>query len=392
MSKADERGANAELIAKVEQIGAEVARPAAADVDARARFPEETLAALRKVGALGAAVPKALGGAGADTLELVRMCGALGQNCASSAMVLAMHHIQVLSIANHRGDSKELADYLTSVARDQRLIASVTSEVGPSGDMRKSVAAVEQKGGGFELTKQATTASYGQQADDLLITARRNPDAAPSDQVLVLAPRGTHTLSNVGAWDTMGMRGTCSPGGTVRVVGQLWQIVPEPFGKIATDTMTPASHILWGSCWLGIASDAVSKAQAIVRAKGRAEPGVVPRSAQQLSELVGKHQLMRNELHSLTEEYDGFVRGRDSDRLASVSFALRINNLKLSASRLVVEIVSDALRICGIAAYKNDTPFSLGRHLRDAYSAALMINNERIHETNASLLLVHKGT
>jgi acyl-CoA dehydrogenase len=320
------------------------------------------------------------------------MCGALGQNCASSAMVLAMHHIQVLSIANHRGDSKELADYLTSVARDQRLIASVTSEVGPSGDMRKSVAAVEQKGGGFELTKQATTASYGQQADDLLITARRNPDAAPSDQVLVLAPRGTHTLSNVGAWDTMGMRGTCSPGGTVRVVGQLWQIVPEPFGKIATDTMTPASHILWGSCWLGIASDAVSKAQAIVRAKGRAEPGVVPRSAQQLSELVGKHQLMRNELHSLTEEYDGLVRGRDSDRLASVSFALRINNLKLSASRLVVEIVSDALRICGIAAYKNDTPFSLGRHLRDAYSAALMINNERIHETNASLLLVHKGT
>jgi acyl-CoA dehydrogenase len=190
----------------------------------------------------------------------------------------------------------------------------------------------------------------------------------------------------------MGMRGTCSPGGTVRVVGQLWQIVPEPFGKIATDTMTPASHILWGSCWLGIASDAVSKAQTIFRGKGRAEPGVVPRSAQQLSELVGKHQLMRNELQSLAEEYDGYVRGRDADRLASVSFALRINNLKLSASRLVVEIVSDALRICGIAAYKNDTPFSLGRHLRDAYSAALMINNERIHETNASLLLVHKGT
>jgi acyl-CoA dehydrogenase len=101
---------------------------------------------------------------------------------------------------------------------------------------------------------------------------------------------------------------------------------------------------------------------------------------------------MRNELQSVAEEYEGIVRAREPERLSSLSFALRVNNLKLSASRLVVEIVSDALGICGIAAYKNDSPFSLGRHLRDSYSAALMINNERIHDTNASLLLVHKGT
>ncbi|MFI5306139.1 MAG: acyl-CoA dehydrogenase family protein, partial [Polyangiales bacterium] len=189
MSKADDRGSNAsELVSSIERIGAEVARPAAADVDARARFPEETISALRKLGALGAAVPKALGGAGSDTLEICRMCTALGQHCASSAMVLAMHHIQVLSIANHAGNSQELADYLRSVVREQRLIASVTSEVGPSGDMRRSVAAVETKGAAIELTKQATTLSYGQHADDLLISVRRNPDAAPSDQSLVIAP------------------------------------------------------------------------------------------------------------------------------------------------------------------------------------------------------------
>jgi acyl-CoA dehydrogenase len=31
----------------------------------------------------------------------------------------------------------------------------------------------------------------------------------------------------------------------------------------------------------------------------------------------------------------------------------------------------------------------MGRHLRDAQSAALMIGNDRIYATNASLLLVH---
>ena len=67
----------------------------------RAAFRSETIDALRKVQALSAAVPREFGGAGATVPELARMCTALGQHCASSAMVLAMHHIQVLCIARH---------------------------------------------------------------------------------------------------------------------------------------------------------------------------------------------------------------------------------------------------------------------------------------------------
>ena len=46
--------------------------------------------------------------------------------------------------------------------------------------------------------------------------------------------------------------------------------------------------------------------------------------------------------------------------------------------------------VCGIVGYKNDTPFSIGRHLRDACRPALMVANERIHQTNAGLLLIAK--
>jgi acyl-CoA dehydrogenase len=387
-----ERAANmAELLATVERIGLEVARPSAADVDARARFPSETLDALRGARALSAAVPDELGGGSATLSELSRMCTALAQHCASSGMVLAMHHIQVLSIANHAAGRPQLAEYLGTLAREQRLVASVTSEVGPSGDMRRSVAAVESRGDRCTLMKRATTVSYGAHADDLLITARRAQDAAASDQVLLLAPRGSYKLSDVGAWDTLGMRGTCSPGCTVHVETEAFRILPEPFGEIATYTMVPTSHILWSSCWLGIATDAVSKAQAVVRAKGRAEPGVVPRAAQRLSEIYRKLQGLRDEVATVAREYDAAHAGRDKERLASLGFALRINNLKLTASTAVVDIVGEALGICGIAAYKNDSQLSLGRQLRDAHSAALMISNDRIHDTNASLLLVHKG-
>jgi acyl-CoA dehydrogenase len=73
-----------------------------------------------------------------------------------------------------------------------------------------------------------------------------------------------------------------------------------------------------------------------------------------------------------------------------MAMVLRFNNLKLSASEHAATLCRGALEVCGIMGFKNDTPFSVGRHLRDTMSAALMIANERIHETDARLLLVAK--
>jgi acyl-CoA dehydrogenase len=382
--------APARLVAEVARVGREVARPAAAAVDAEARFPRETFAALRACGALGAAVPAALGGGGLGVAELAACCTALGRHCASSAMVLAMHHIQVSCLVHHRGGRPELDAYLRRLAAEQRLIASVTSEVGPEGDMRRSVAAVEDAGERFALKKQATTVSYGAEADDLLVTARRHPDAAPGDQVLVLLLGGEHVLASTGVWDTLGMRGTCSLPAVVEGTGARWQVLPEPFGDIAARTMVPVSHVLWASCWLGIAEDAVAIARGRVRGEARHRVGVTPPSAARLADTASRLQLLRNEVGAAARDYAARVAAQDRDGLASVGFALRMNELKLSASRLVVEIVGEALAVCGIAGYKNDSPTSLARHLRDAHSAPLMINNHRILETNAALWLVHK--
>jgi acyl-CoA dehydrogenase len=52
--------------------------------------------------------------------------------------------------------------------------------------------------------------------------------------------------------------------------------------------------------------------------------------------------------------------------------------------------VHTALQVIGIMGYKNDSPFSVGRHYRDTLSGALMIGNDRIASKSASLLLVLK--
>ena len=58
---------------------------------------------------------------------------------------------------------------------------------------------------------------------------------------------------------------------------------------------------------------------------------------------------------------------------------------------LLREIVLEAFEICGIAGYRNNSDFTLGRLLRDAMSASLMISNDRIRSGNAAMHLVHKG-
>jgi acyl-CoA dehydrogenase len=67
-----------------------------------------------------------------------------------------------------------------------------------------------------------------------------------------------------------------------------------------------------------------------------------------------------------------------------------MNNLKTGTSQMAVQVVNHAMLICGIAGYRNDSDFSVCRHLRDAHSAALMVNNDRILANTASLLLVLK--
>ncbi|MCU1278985.1 MAG: Acyl-CoA dehydrogenase [bacterium] len=382
---------DSEIVSKTRAIAHEVAAVHAADVDAKARFPREAIDAMRQARLLSAAVPKELGGGGAGMQELAEMCTALAHGCASSGMVLAMHHIQVASIARHGMTSPFFRKYLEECVERQLLIGSITSEVGVWGDTRSSICACIREGGRFKLDKDATTASYAEHADDLLVTARRNADAPPSDQVLVLVRKPDRTLTQTGTWDTMGMRGTCSPGFKLVSSGPEEQVLPGSFADASAQTMVSYSHILWSGVWLGIASDAMSRASAFVRAEARKNPGVVPPKATHLAKLSAEVQLLRNSVHGQAHEFDQIMsRSTGMEDLLTIGWALKMNNIKVSSSEMAPQIVHDALQIIGIGAYKNDSKLSVGRQYRDSLSAALMISNDRIFTKTASMLLVHK--
>jgi acyl-CoA dehydrogenase len=163
-----------------------------------------------------------------------------------------------------------------------------------------------------------------------------------------------------------------------------------PFSEILSETMHPVSHIVWASLWSGIAADAVNRARAFVRSEARKNPNIPPTSALRLAEVDSVLQGMRNNIEAVVTDYFRRLQAEDPDQFRNFAFAIRTNNLKLASSQLIVEIVGRAMLICGISGYRNDSKHSLGRHLRDAYGAALMVNNDRIMTHNASMLLTHK--
>ena len=155
--------------------------------------------------------------------------------------------------------------------------------------------------------------------------------------------------------------------------------------------MVPVSHILWSHVWLGIATDAFDRARAFVRASakrdaGRARSGggapVASDDAAVAAPRRGRHRPCRSSLPRIATP--------NRERLATMASALRFNNLKIAASEQAPRVCQGAMSVCGIVGFKNDTPYSVGRQLRDTMSGALMIANERIHQTNACLLLVAK--
>ena len=226
--EAAEPGTGGALPARAKMAAAAAAQHAAA-VDMEARFPAESFAAIKAQRLLGIMVPTELGGEGATISRVGDVCYQLGQVCASTAMIFAMHQIKTACIVRHRRANRTLEHLLRRLCAEQLLLASSTTEGQGGGNVRSSEAAVEYQGDRISLERRASVISYGAYADGIVTTARRSTDAAGTDQVLVAFLKSDYTLTRLQGWDTMGMRGTCSEGYVLKATGTLEQIVPDPY-------------------------------------------------------------------------------------------------------------------------------------------------------------------
>jgi acyl-CoA dehydrogenase len=372
-----------------QQRAASVAEAAAMEaeaVDREARFPQHAIDAARKERLLGTQIPIEFGGDGASISEVADMCYRLGRACSSTAMIFAMHQTKVACLVRHGAGSAWHETLMRRAAAEQLLLASSTTEGQNGGNIRFSAAAVERGGAEISLVRDATVISYGAQADGIVTIARRADDAAGSDQVLLAITRDDYTLEPTLAWETLGMRGTCSAGFKLTFKGSAEQIFPEAYERIHAQTMTPVAHLCWSSVWAGIAAASVDRAQMFIRKAARGSGGQMPPGAAHFTAAKMTLAKLRAVITANLDIYEAHK--QDERALSSLDFQSSINLLKVEASELAVESVMSAMRACGLSGYRNDGDFSVGRHLRDVLSAPLMINNNRILTNIASASLM----
>ena len=166
-------------------------------------------------------------------------------------------------------------------------------------------------------------------------------------------------------------------------------MLDEPYADISTQTMLPTAHLLWSSVWLGIASDAVDLARRFVQGEARRKPGTTPPAALRLAEVTVVHQQFIDMVQSSLARYEA----ADTTRPPVVDRLRRRDERPQGVAPPPWSSTSSASACSSAASPPTaSTPRTrLGRHLRDAMGAALMVNNDRIMANNAQMLLVLRG-
>jgi alkylation response protein AidB-like acyl-CoA dehydrogenase len=107
--------------------------PAAADVDATGRFPQEALDALTGADLHAAHIPESYGGEGADALAAVIVIEEVARACAASSLIPAVNKLGTVPLL--LSGSEELKrTYLPPVARGEAMFSYALSEAGAGSD------------------------------------------------------------------------------------------------------------------------------------------------------------------------------------------------------------------------------------------------------------------
>ncbi|WP_203030186.1 acyl-CoA dehydrogenase family protein, partial [Frankia nepalensis] len=224
-----------DVLDRLQVVLDEQVEPAAAEHDARGRYPTSSIAALRPTGITSASLPRDLGGIAAShrlTLEAqVRMAVA----DSSVAQIFRVHEdsVRELHVTADPGLRTRLGELL---ATERKVIGLAAAENGRRVDSPMTTLAHRRDDGSYVLdgTKIYTTGAAG---SDLIAVAAFDPVAGATDPLAgiktFLVPPDAPGVRIAYDWDALGQRATES--GTITFTAV--EVEPALGGLLATGLM-----------------------------------------------------------------------------------------------------------------------------------------------------------
>ncbi len=356
----------AQYSAKARRIAREVALRAAADVDARGRFPDEALGALAEEGFFGLCLPTEAGGLGQPPRVFAAVAEQLGGACASAAMVYVMHVAAAQAIVG----STTLAcrdDILRDIAGGRHLTTLAFSERGSRSQFwapLSQLAACDREGYRASAEKSWVTAAS---RADSYVASSRAAESADGDCVLYLVQRTAPGVAVAGRFDGLGLRGNDSAPVVLREVAvPRGMLLTEPGagGAMMLQVVLPWFAVGTAAMSCGLCQAAVEATQTHLQRAAFAHTGQALRDLPNLRARVAQMSVRTAQARALLGVA---VRAMES---ADPAASLYILQARLAAIEAAVDVTELAMKACGGAAFSKH--LAIERLFRDARAGWVM--------------------
>jgi alkylation response protein AidB-like acyl-CoA dehydrogenase len=358
-----------ELLARATALADEVLARHAADVDARARFPEESVHALARAGLLGLTVASEHGGLGQGLRSFAGVTEELARGCASSAMIFVMHTaaVQAIAAAAPLGDREPL---LKEIAAGRHLTTMSLSEKGSRSQFWAPVSRLRPRGDGFVTTAAKSWVTAANHADSYVSDALMPDAPGPLASTIYLLRTESDAVRPQPGFDGLGLRGNDSAPVSIEELVVSKRDLMTELGKGADMMM----QVILPWFVVGTAAMAHGLCRAAVTATAQhlanthfEHDGTTLRDLPQLR--------ARLATMSVRTETSRALLGRTLDEIdaGTADAPLFVLAARKSALEAAVEVTDLALKACGGAAFSRQTRHApIERLFRDARAGWVM--------------------
>jgi alkylation response protein AidB-like acyl-CoA dehydrogenase len=340
-------------------------RPRAAQVDADAAFPDQSIAALGESGLLGLTVPAAYGGLGHGMRTLAATIDTVAQRCSSTAMVYLMHLCGVACYTNTPDRTEKL---LREAAAGRHLSTLAFSEQGSRSHFWAPVSRVNEVGAGtVRLSARKSFVTSAGHADSYVVSTLAADATTPFESTIYYVLSGEPGVSVTGSWRGLGMRGNASaPMSLDEVVLGADRALTSP-GKgldLMLGVVLPVFQVGTAAVAIGIAEAAV---QATIGHVTTTRLEHMNSSLAELPTLRAQIARMRIETDRARAHLGAVL---DSLETPGPATQLMVLEAKAAATEAAVVVTDLAMRTCGGAAFGG--AHGIERMFRDARAPIVM--------------------
>jgi len=187
-------------------FAARVVAPIAAEIDEEERFPAEAVKQMGELGFLGMNVAEKYGGAALDSVCYVVAMEEISKACASTGVIMSVNNSLVCWPLETYGTEAQKVEWLTPLAKGQKLGAYCLSEPGAGTDAAAQATVAKADGDDWILNGMKNFITNGANADTLLVFAQTDADQGHKGIRCFIVPSDAEGFSVIRKEDKMGIR------------------------------------------------------------------------------------------------------------------------------------------------------------------------------------------